>query len=165
MGCPARHQLTTKDMDTYPQYANFLSDFKRERRWLVWRSATRNGKSTKIPHSVYGGPGSSTNAATWASYEEAVAEVGRYDGLGFAVGDGFLFVDLDGCRHPQTGTIETWASDIVSLLDAPTEVSPSATGLHVYLKSKSARSLKRMFGTGENKRGIEVYCSGRYAPG
>jgi putative DNA primase/helicase len=151
-------------MDASPQYVGFLAEFKRERRWLLWRFETRDGRpNTKVPYSVYGGPGSSTNAETWATYEEAVIEVGRYDGLGFAIGDGFLFVDLDGCRHPQTGTIETWASDIVCLLNAATEVSPSATGLHVYLKSRNARSLKHMFGTGENKRGIEIYASGRYA--
>src|SRR5271165_1364066 len=151
-------------MDAFPQYVGFLAEFKRERRWLLWRFEARDGRpKTKVPYSVYGRPGSSTNAETWARYEEAVVEVGRYDGLGFAIGDGFLFVDLDGCRHPQTGTIETWASDIVCLLNAPTEVSPSATGLHVYLKSRNARSLKRMFGTGESKRGIEIYCHSRYS--
>src|ERR1019366_10787512 len=77
-GCPARHQLTTKDMDTYPQYANFLSDLKRERRWLVWRNEVRNGRATKVPYCARGGWGSSTDPQTWASYEEAADAVVTY---------------------------------------------------------------------------------------
>jgi putative DNA primase/helicase len=74
-----------------------------------------------------------------------------------------VLVDLDGCRDPNTGVIEAWALEIISLLNAPTEISPSARGVHIYIKSHNGRSLQHMFRTGETKRGIEIYAGGRYS--
>jgi primase-polymerase (primpol)-like protein len=75
-----------------------------------------------VPYSACGGAGSSTDPATWSSYQEAVAKVGRFDGLGFAITDGNMLVDLDGCRNVETGIIESWAQDIVDHLVCPTEI-------------------------------------------
>jgi len=145
-----------------PQYAGFLAEFKRQRRWLVWRSETRDGRRTKIPYSAHGGLGSSTDPQTWADYEEAAAAVDNFDGLGFAIGDGIVLVDLDGAREPGTGAIQSWATEIITLMNAPTEVSPSGTGVHLYIRSTNGRSIKRMF-EHNPKRGIEVYARGRFS--
>ncbi|HET9409792.1 MAG TPA: hypothetical protein VFO39_21325 [Candidatus Sulfotelmatobacter sp.] len=146
-------------MDVVPQYAGFLAEFKREARWLLWRNEARNGgRPTKVPYCARGGRASSTDQKTWCSYEDAVAAVERYDGLGFAIGDGTVLIDLDGCRDPETGIIDGWALEIISVLNAPTEVSPSMTGVHIYIRSRNAPTLKRMFGTCERKRGIEIYA-------
>ena len=150
-------------MAAVPQHAQFLAEFKQERRWLLWRSEARNGRQTKVPYSVHGGLGSSTDPQTWGDYEEVAAAVDTFDGLGFAITDGNVLIDVDGCRNPGTQIIEPWALDITAVLNAPTEVSPSGNGLHVYLRSKNARSVRRMFGIGERKRGIEIYAGGRYA--
>lgn len=146
-----------------PQPA-FLEEFKAEPKWLVWRTEKRGKTITKIPYSARGGTGSSTNPETWSSFAEASAVATRYDGLGFAITDGHVLIDLDGCRDPKTGIIEEWAQFIVDFLQCPTEISPSGTGLHVYAKSKNARSRRRMFSkAGEKKQGIEIYAGGRYS--
>jgi hypothetical protein len=88
-----------------------------------------------------------------------------FSGIGFAITDGYVLIDLDECRDPKAGTIEEWAQFIVDFLHCPTEISPSGTGLHIYVKSQNGtclKSLKRVFNTGE-KRGIEIYASGRYS--
>jgi len=150
-------------MDYFPQYADFLAEFKRQQRWLLWRSEARNGgKYTKVPYCVRGGLASSTDPETWCRYEEAAAVVKRYDGMGFAIGDGTVLIDLDGCCDPKTGAMQAWAVEIISLMNAPTEVSPSGTGVHIYVKSETARSVKRMF-EHNPKRGIEVYPHGRFS--
>ncbi len=143
----------------------FLAEFKAQPRWLLWRHEVRNGsKPTKVPYSVRGGLGSSTDPLTWASYPEALAAVNGFDGLGFAITAGNVLIDLDGCRDPDTATIEAWAQNIVEFLQCPAEISPSGTGLHIYVKSPNGRSLKRMFNpAGEKKKGIEVYAGGRYS--
>jgi putative DNA primase/helicase len=151
-------------MGTIPHPEKFLKEFKALPNWLVWREEERKGRATKVPYSAAGGVGSSTDASTWTSYEVALAAVPRFDGLGFAITDGNVLVDLDGCCDSESGVIEEWAQFIVDFLQCPTEVSPSGTGLHVYVRSKNARSLKRMFNkNGERKQGIEIYAGGRYS--
>lgn len=143
---------------------SFLQEFKQLPNWLLWRNEGRNGKRTKIPYSAHGGMGSSTDSATWSTYVEATALAANYDGLGFAITDGNVLIDLDDCRDPVTGTIDTWAQFIVDFLSCPAEISPSGTGLHIYVKDVNAHSLTRKFATAEKKkRGIEVYAGGRYS--
>lgn len=80
---------------------DFLAELKDEPNWLVWRTEKRGKTLTKVPYSAKGGAGSSTNPETWSSYQEASAVAARYDGLGFAITDGHVLIDLDGCRDPQ----------------------------------------------------------------
>jgi len=44
-------------------------------------------------------------------------------------------VDLDDCRDPETGVLEPWAADAVATLNSYTEVSPSGTGVKVFVRS------------------------------
>jgi putative DNA primase/helicase len=147
-------------MAAIPQHAEFLAQFKREARWLLWRNEVRDRRPTKVPYAVSGGWAEWTNPSSWTTYEvarEKLATDRSYDGLGFVIPNDYVFVDLDGCRNPENGVIESWAADIITLLNAPTEISPSTKGFHIYIKSPGARSLSHLFGTGENKRGIEVF--------
>jgi hypothetical protein len=142
----------------------FLGEFKQQKRWLLWREETYKGRPTKVPYSVSGVLGSSTNPETWAHYATVLAASERYDGIGFAMGDGNVLIDLDGCRNPETGAIEDWAQFIMDFLSLPAEVSPSGTGIHLYARSTITAPLKRMFNQpGETKKGIEIYPSGRYS--
>jgi primase-polymerase (primpol)-like protein len=132
-----------------PQWVGYRSEWQEER-----------GKYSKKPVSPHdGGPGSSTNSATWGSFDQATAAVQRLglDGVGFALSDNdpFTAIDLDGCRNPETGEITDWAWVIVRRFDSYTEVSPSGTGLHIILAGALPVS-------GRRKGPIEVYHSGRY---
>jgi hypothetical protein len=62
---------------------------------------------------------------------------------------------LDNGRDPKTGRIKKWASQIIRDLASYTEVSPSGTGVKIFLKGKVPGKLRR-------KGDIEMYDSGRY---
>lgn len=109
-----------------------------------------------MPH---GGPASVTDAATWASHEEVVAAYrdGGYDGIGFVLSpdDPFAAIDLDDCRNLQTGELKGWAQEIVDAFASYSEVSPSGTGIHVFVRGELP--------PGGNKRGpIEMYSKNRF---
>lgn len=127
--------------------------------WICWRAEQRGEKLTKIPRSPHGGPGDSTDPATWGSFFQAteVRDQHGYDGIGyvFSADDPYCGIDLDGVRDSETGGLEPWAEKIVAALDSFTEVSPSGTGIHVYMKGSLP--------AGGRRRGqIEMYSRGRF---
>ena len=79
------------------------------RRWVVWNLEARHGKPTKVPYQAVcpSTCASSTDAATWSDFDTAQAAVedGKADGFGFVLGDGYVGVDLDACRDPETGVM------------------------------------------------------------
>ena len=135
-------------------------ELKALRQWVVWRWEERDGKATKPPYSASTGKlASSTDSATWATFEEALAarREGDWNGVGFVFtpDDPFCGVDLDKCRNPVTGEIDPQAREIIDALDSYTEVSPSSSGLHVLVKG-------RLPGSGRKRGDLEMYDSGRY---
>lgn len=80
----------------------------------------------------------SNDPDTWGSYDQAIDYHERGDahthGVGYMLSeDGMVVgVDLDGCRHPETGDVEPWAEEIIDDLDSYTEVSPSGTGFRIF---------------------------------
>ncbi len=132
-------------------------EMKERRQWVVWRLEVRDGKPTKVPYSPHGGRASSTDLMTWGAFEEALAALDRFDGIGFMFcsADPYTGVDLDGCRDPETGEIAPWAAEIVSALDSYTELSPSGTGVHIIAKGT-------LPGRGGKRKSIEMYDMRRF---
>lgn len=132
-------------------------------RWLLWRYEPRNGKSTKVPIDAAGRRVDATDRRHWYALTDAlrlVAGAGA-DGLGIALGDGIVGVDLDGVRDPTTGAVTSVAADIVRTLASYTEVSPSGAGLHVLVSGAlppGCRHRAALPGGGH----IEVYDGGRF---
>lgn len=85
-----------------------------------------------------GQPASSTGFETWRSVDAVVAAAENFDGVGFVFtpGDPYCGIDLDGCRDPVTGKAAEWAREIVTLFATYTEVSPSQTGVKLFLRGK-----------------------------
>jgi hypothetical protein len=135
-------------------------DLTERQQWVCWRYELRDGKlPTKVPLSPQGGPASVTDATTWASHEAAVAasQERDHDGIGFVLSqdDPFTAIDLDACRNPETGELEEWAQGIVGTFDSYAEISPSGTGIHVFVRGELP--------LGGNKRGpIEMYSTNRF---
>jgi replicative DNA helicase len=138
--------------------------------WLLWKYIVRDGKQTKCPFRVNGSTASSTDPTTWATLEDAMLPIERYEGIGFVFtrDDQFIGIDLDGCRDADTGELEPWAAAIYERFSGTyAEVSPSKTGIKIFCKTE-----KRWIGPnkcdarGENKFGkkpqIEVYQAGRF---
>lgn len=124
---------------------------------LVWDSSRE--KWTKVPKNVStGNNASSTNHRTWCDYESAIQAYrdGRFDGIGFVLGDEIIGIDLDDCIVEAGPT--PLAKDIISRADTYTEVSPSGTGVKMFVLAD--------LGTGhrtKNSEGtIEVYSTGRF---
>lgn len=127
--------------------------------FVCWQEEDRGGDVTKVPYSVHGGRASSTNPKTWAPFEAAIAHAEEHGmpGVGFVFteDDPFAGIDLDKCRDSDTGIVAPWARKIVDALDSYTEVSPSGTGLHIFVKAT-------LPGRNNRKGPVEMYESGRY---
>lgn len=147
---------------------NIPAELKAEKRWLVWRwkRDTDKNKWDKPPLCVDGTDGSSTNTKKWATYQDAFETLTRkgsdYDGIGYAMGKdgcGLVGVDIDGCRNPETGEISAFAQEIIDDLGTYTEVSPSGTGVKMWLRGRFDGDKWRCQ---HKPLGLEVYCKGRY---
>jgi primase-polymerase (primpol)-like protein len=79
------------------------------------------------------------------------------DGIGFVVttDDDYVALDLDSCRNPDTGEIQPWARAIIERFASYTEVSPSGTGIRVFVKG-------RLPPGGRKKGAIEIYDTARF---
>jgi len=110
-------------------------------RWVAWKYEG----TQKVPVSPHTGfKADATNPANWARRENAEARFrkGGCEGVGIVLGtsggETLGGVDLDGCRNPETGAIEPWATAIVDLFTTYAEVSPSGTGLKLFFRYNPA---------------------------
>ena len=128
-------------------------------RWVIWNYESRNGKQTKVPHRADAPSrrASVTDPSTFSTFASAhaVVEDGHADGIGFVLGDGFAGVDIDGCRNPKTGEITDVALNLISKLNSHTEVSPSGTGVKVFVRGALPKG-------GRRKANLEMYDDGRF---
>jgi hypothetical protein len=153
---------------------NFLEELHARPQWVTWKyePSKGGGKPKKPPYNpVTLEKGSHSNPDDWATFEEALDAYAN-DRLQNSVGVGFVFtkddpyagVDLDNCRDPETGDLEPWAEAVVAFLNSYTEVSPSATGVKVFLKGRlPADRHKKGVKVGQtNEKAIEMYDWKRY---
>lgn len=130
---------------------NIPECMKAEKRWV-------NYKVDKVPIcSKNLQPAKSNDPSTWSPYNVALARAQRDNelGIGFMLGDGYVGVDIDKCRNPETGELTEEAWDIIHILNSYTEISPSGTGIHIICKGSLPE--------GPRRRGhIEMYDCGRY---
>jgi putative DNA primase/helicase len=128
--------------------------------WVCWETIMRDDKPTKRPIvPTTGDSASTTDPDTWSSFQDALEGLETYDvdGIGFVFheSDPFVGIDLDNCRDPETDTVESWASSIITLLGSYTERSPSGTGFHILLEGEVPGDRNR-------KGDVEIYDSARY---
>jgi putative DNA primase/helicase len=138
-----------------------IEELRGFRQWVVWRYETREGKETKVPYCPLNGLHAAVDdPRTWVDYVTAIAYAEGYDGIGFVVTaeDPFAGIDLDGCIDAQGG-IAPWARRIVQEIDSYAEVTPSRSGLRVWLKGVLPPG-RRVLPRTEGK--IELYDRGRY---
>jgi hypothetical protein len=141
-------------------------ELKDEPRWVVWKEEKRNGKKTKVPYNALTGAGaSSTDSSDWITFEEArevfLNSKGRYDGIGFVLGDGFCGFDFDACLHDNEP--DPYTASILNVLGSPyCEVSPSGNGLKAIFIGELPPGHKKKFTNGSEHSGIEVYSGSRY---
>lgn len=101
---------------------------------------------------------STTDPDSWADYACARQTVknGVYDYVGFVfAGDGYVGIDLDR-GYDSDGFITPEAAEVIKRFSSYTEESRSGRGFHIITKGTLP------FTGRNNRRGMEVYASGRY---
>jgi hypothetical protein len=127
-------------------------ELKAENSWVLWKKKRRNGKVTKVAFQVDHRQASSTDPATWTTFEAAVA---AFERDGFFDGIGFVF-------HPESpyagadidDVTEERARHWIDRFDSYTERSPSGNGFHIICKATVPK--------GTNREEGELYSSGRF---
>jgi rubrerythrin len=138
---------------------------KSRRQWVTWTyqgdvdpKTNKQKKVLKNPHT--GGNAQSDNPQTWSTYKHAcnAAKQRNHAGIGFVFTDNdpYVGVDLDHCRNKATGEILPWAVEIIQEFNTYTEVSPSETGVKLFMEGDIPSSVKN------KSAGIEIYKVGRY---
>ena len=140
--------------------------------WVLWKTVNRKGDTpTKVPFQLNGKPAKANDQTTWASFEQVWEryERGGYTGIGFefCASDPFCGIDLDGCRNPKTGKLADWAREIVLMLATYSEVSPSETGVKLFVRAKLPYPTGKKIAidaekTSDKTPAIEIYDAGRY---
>lgn len=133
--------------------------------WVAWKSVERDGKFTKVPVNPHSGELAKANdRSTWGTFEQSLHACRTRSGL---CGIGFVFsgddpycgVDLDDCIDPNTGAIKSWAAEFIEQLASYSEVSPSGTGVKVFVKAnKPGQRCRKRYADGE----VEIYDNDRF---
>jgi hypothetical protein len=84
----------------------------------------------------------------------------RANRVGFVFTKDDPFAGVDNCRNPDTGRIDPWAQDIIGTLHSYSEISPSGTGVNIFLRGKPPANAKHK--VNHQTGSVEVYDSGRY---
>jgi primase-polymerase (primpol)-like protein len=145
-----------------PLPQNIPDQLKQYDQWVLWKAKPIEDKWTKVPYDAKNGQkAKSNNPGTWNDFNTVYYTYknsnGKYDGIGFvpSENDPFTGVDLDHCRNAKTGTIDSWAMRIIDQLNSYTEISPSGTGVRIFIKAKLPPGRRK-------GRRIEVYDTKHY---
>jgi putative DNA primase/helicase len=112
-----------------------LQELIEHRQWVAWEYREQGKRKVPInPHTWR--DASPTDSSTWGAYDEALFCAGNNAQVGFVFSpeDGFCGIDLDNCI--DRGEVAPWALEIVEALDSYTEVSPSETGLKIWVRGR-----------------------------
>src|SRR5262249_49776980 len=117
------------------------------RRWLVWQWLWREpteknaGRWDKPPVApATGREMDATDPKNWIDFAAAQVASIPFDGIGFALGSkknpsGYVVIDIDHCID-DAGSIDPRALDLVERFDSYSEVTPSRTGIRIWLRGR-----------------------------
>lgn len=143
-------------------YDNIPAQLRRQPNWVAWGIRDAPLKSPFHPASLLSGkpfPAKAGIRETWGRYETAVECVrrGLAKGIGYEFDGSVYGVDLDHVID-EAGTLTPQAREIVGKLDSYTEVSPSGTGLHIFVLAPDADITRHR----KKDYFVEIYSTGRY---
>ena len=106
------------------------------RRWVLWRMEKRDSKPTKVPYQINGKKAGSTGEWSWSWSDLAKVEAKRaqYDGIGLVFAEDRKLIGIDLDHVVENGAItDPTSRALVEAAQTHTELSPSGTGLHLWL--------------------------------
>ena len=129
-------------------------ELRERNQWTCWDEE----QSQKVPYNpTTGRRASCKDPSDWISYDEASAAVepNEYDGINFALSedDPYVGLDLDHCIEDEQ--IAPWAKKRVEALNSYTTISPSGTGLRIFIKGKIP-------GVRRKKDHVEMYDASKF---
>ena len=123
-------------------------ELKQYPQWVSWKVCD----NTKVPINPQTGSYASVNdSATWSCYGKIRND--PHKGFVLTEDDPFTCIDLDHCVEAH-GQIRSQTTKILMYFQSYTELSPSGTGLHVWVKGKMPAAIKR--------KEFEFYTQDRY---
>jgi len=165
---PSSPRVPPEMRELHPEF--IPQEMRKSKQWFLWRAKwdEKGQRWSKIPYRAVGGGKAATNdPQTWTTFEKALARLRRpgawETGIGFvfAKKGGYCGIDLDHCRDPATRIIHPKVRKIIQRLHSYTEVSPSGTGIHIYIKGPE-KPLGRCKTKGGWGGDIEIYQGVRF---
>ena len=150
-----------------------LAELGELRQFVTYKKEPKaDGKLTKVPYQATADDrgrdvkASSTDSATWDTFEHVAAAcaAGRFDGPGFvfSADDPYFFIDIDGCRNPETKQLTTIARGAVALANTYAEPSPSGTGIHIIGRGSLPQNVLGAGRQGKKRGAFEAYQGARF---
>lgn len=130
---------------------------KTQSRWAPWKAvwSEKRGKYDKIPCNLNAYGISTARPERWFSYDLALAaylaDTDAFAGVGYVMTGphDLVGVDLDHCV--ENNTIAPWAQQTIDRLASYTELSPSGTGLRIFIQGEIPNDWTN------HEVGVEVY--------
>lgn len=144
-------------MRDYSQIAPML---QADGRFCLYRIEARSRASpemTKNPYKLNGTRADPGNRSHYGTFANAVAEYehGGYDGITIGCFSPFKLIDVDDCI--VDGKLDERGQDIVDTLDSYTELSPSGTGVHIFVLAENLQFDKKRYYINNRSTHVEVY--------
>ena len=139
-------------------YERIPLELRKLNQWVAWVRQADGRAVKKVPlDPKYDRYASVIDRGTWSSFDAACSRPGS-NGIGFVLtrDDGFVGIDLDRCV--ADGVLTDAAKRIVDRFNSYTELSPSKTGLHIFIKATLQRSHKWT----RDGKSVELYGDRRY---
>ena len=152
---------------------NVPDDLAEIDRWVLWAYEVRGDKVTKVPRLI-SDPNcraSSTDPASWGSFDDACRAYDEHAGDGTVNGIGFVVVDADDLMAidfdhviDEGGTLEPAIQKFVKASKSYAEITPSGTGIRVWIRGRLPEWSKNRGPLSPDPGGpsVEVYETGRY---
>ena len=162
--CEINSFVYLRKIKTFPTLFNpekIPQELRNLDRWICWKKEIIDGKETKLPYGL-NGKADSTDSASWSSFVKTYANYIKngYDGLWFALGEGYVGIDIDDCVN---GEISPIASDVIEKINSYSEYSPSRKGIHIIAKgTKIGAKCKKTYDPKLGLKAFEMYDKSRF---
>lgn len=143
-------------------YEQVPNELKQYPNWVCWKAEEEpSGRISKKPiNPITGGYAQSNNSKTWSSFQTALKESVKYNGIGFMFSESpFFGIDLDHMdmfiEDYKGGGTNNVISEFIHTLGSYAEYSVSGKGIHILCKGTLPPE-------GRRKGNFEFYQDGRF---